>query len=164
MKNNRITLFLGIIFIISLACSLSFTADLGDEKGESPNTPPGQRNKEEAANSDNDGTMNNGNNDVDFSATEPVVTGNSSHAGGQFSGADEVINNPTDENLFSSPTGQDYIEVQIKTGPNILSFTEDFNDGCYEIHGLGTATIVINRVGEGRDCKEIGGIGLFYGE
>jgi hypothetical protein len=84
--------------------------------------------------------------------------------GGALRSADEVYEDLGDENEFTSRAGQIYVEVLIKGGPTTFSFTEDTDNGCYQISGLGTSTVTVNRVGEGRDCKEIGGLGLVYGE
>lgn len=77
---------------------------------------------------------------------------------------DEDKTEITDTNSFTTPEGQTIAEVVIKAGQGIFSFTEDSNDGCYEVIGIGTGSVQVNRLREGRDCKEIGSIGIFYGE
>lgn len=37
------------------------------------------------------------------------------------------------------------------------------NDGCYEVLGLGTSTVTVIKVGEGRNCKDISHV-EFYGD
>jgi hypothetical protein len=164
MKENKpIVLLILAIFVTSLACSFSINADLtGNNTSEKQNIKNNEVDEIEAAEETDENNANK--NEAEIEATEPGGSENIPQGGGQLRDADEVFEEPPDENEFSSPAGQIYVEVLVKRGPDTSSFTEDLNDGCVEIVGLGTSTVVINRVGEGRDCKEFGGIGLIYGE
>ena len=73
-----------------------------------------------------------------------------------------MIENPEESHVITSPDGQIYVQVDIKQGSDITSYTEDVSDSCLEINGLGSDTVEIERIGEGPDCKDIGGIGLYY--
>jgi hypothetical protein len=163
MKNKKLFLLLAVLFIVFLACSVSFDADLGGNNNKlQPQS--GQNTESNETDTVVNSIENNSNDDSEIEPTAPGASGDAAKGGGQFPDADEVISNPTDENEISSPAGQNYSEVQIKSGPDIFTFTEDVNDGCFEIIGFGTDTLQVNRIGEGKDCKEIGGIGLKYSE
>ena len=67
---------------------------------------------------------------------------------------------PFDHDDFSVPAGQVIKQVNIKTGT--LGCLEDitvdglYHDGCYLVTGIGTSSILVERVGEpGPDCQEI---------
>jgi hypothetical protein len=61
-----------------------------------------------------------------------------------------------EEYTINAPAGSVVTAVSIKAGRDCLGpFTEDFNDGCYAVSGLGTATVTIERIGSGPTCKEI---------
>lgn len=161
MKNQKLFFLLSVLVVLSLACSFSFNADFGDqdEAAQPQNDQNDGSNQNEAVVNSNE---NDSNDATEVEPTAPGASGDVSQGGGQFPDADEVIPNPTDENVINSPAGQTYSEVQIKSGPDIFTFTEDGNDGCFEVIGIGTSSVQVNRIGEGRDCKEIGSIGLQY--
>lgn len=78
---------------------------------------------------------------------------------------DEKVENISG-NLFEKTvenSGAAYGEVRIKSGPDWVIFTSDGNDGCYEVSGIGTDTVSVEKVGKnGPDCKELDRIDLFY--
>jgi hypothetical protein len=163
MKTNKLFFLVTVLVVVSLACNGSFDVDIGgnDEASQPQNDQNTGSNQNEAVENSNE---NGSNDDTEAEPTTPGASGDVSKGGGQFPDADEVIPNPTDENVITSPGGQTYAEVQIKSGPDIFTFTEDVNDGCFEIIGIGSSTVQVSRIGDGKDCKEIGGIGLKYAD
>lgn len=171
MSKTRIAALLTVILIVTLACSFSFSANLGkDEQNsiaqntETENIVENEVEPVEETGEDEPAANENSDNDVEFVATEPQPTQNTAQSVQNVQDADEVYEEPGDSNDFTSPAGQIYVEVLIKSGPDVVSFTEDLTNACYEIIGLGTSSLVVNRIGDGRDCKEIGILGLIYGE
>ena len=51
-----------------------------------------------------------------------------------------------------------FVKVTIKAGSgegSCVTFTEDDNDGCYMVTGIGTKTFVAEKIGAGPDCKDM---------
>ena len=86
-----------------------------------------------------------------LSARPESAPGNCAPAGGSVT----KIENPGDEEVFTAPEGQVVDAVFIKAGRDCIEFTEDFTDDCYSVTGIGTQVVTVERIGSGRDCKEI---------
>ena len=148
MNHKRIFFLLTTLLILSFACrSFTVTFNTDNDENKILLTP-----QVEDSNDD----------ELESPVTETVTSGDGSKGGGQFPDADEVVANPSNTNIITSPSGEIYSQVQIKAGPDIFVITQDINNGCFEVSGIGTSTVMVNRIGDGPDCKHIGGIGLFY--
>jgi hypothetical protein len=73
------------------------------------------------------------------------------------------IENPGDPEVIMVPEGSVITQVAIKAGTECFVFTTDGSDGCYSVSGLGTNEVTIDRIGSGRDCKEISHIEYVVG-
>jgi hypothetical protein len=49
----------------------------------------------------------------------------------------------------------------IKAGNSCYQFTQDGSELCYSVSGLGTNTVIVDRIGSGPDCKEISHIEFY---
>ncbi len=45
--------------------------------------------------------------------------------------------------------------AQSTDGNQCTEFTEDGENGCYEVEGLGTTSVTVTKIGDGPDCKDI---------
>jgi hypothetical protein len=69
------------------------------------------------------------------------------------------------ESLVTDPN-KIWVKAIIKAGSQnqgdaCFTFTQDGNDGCYAVSGLGTDTAHATKIGEGRDCKDISHVEWF---
>jgi hypothetical protein len=62
---------------------------------------------------------------------------------------------------YTTSAGKVISEIIIKAGQNCVSFTSSGSDGCYEVSGIGTQTVTIKRIGDGKTCQEISNV-LIY--
>ncbi|MCR4306136.1 MAG: hypothetical protein NUV73_03575 [Candidatus Daviesbacteria bacterium] len=86
------------------------------------------------------------------------------NAEGSAQGNDNILS-------VTAPAGEIVDGVCIKSGSNMFGETGHsgvlgngtFEDGCYSISGVGTATATVTRVGSGSDCQELSHIDGIFG-
>lgn len=62
---------------------------------------------------------------------------------------------PADGFTLTAPAGSIFSQVWVKASNVCTSYTQDTNDGCYEVLGIGTATVTVTKVGVGPACSDI---------
>jgi hypothetical protein len=89
-----------------------------------------------------------------------AVPGGGGSTGNCLGGGASKIENPGDTTTLTAPAGQVITQVAIKAGTTcyispIGTLGSITLGGCYEVTGLGTATVTVTRTGSGPECKEI---------
>jgi hypothetical protein len=62
---------------------------------------------------------------------------------------------------YTTSPGKVISEVGIKSGTGCFYFTEDGSDGCYQVFGIGTQTVNVQRIGSGSSCQAISHIIIY---
>lgn len=76
-----------------------------------------------------------------------------------------VIENEDPRVEWTAPEGATIWKVVIKAGRETFPFESDGFDGCYNVSGLGTQTVVVERVGEeSPECQEISYVDFWWQE
>lgn len=78
------------------------------------------------------------------------------------------IEGSENEVTYQAPNGQTVSGVCIKSGTNMFGDTHSeslgngtYENGCYEVSGVGTSTVHVQRVGDGRYCQGISHIDVY---
>jgi hypothetical protein len=72
--------------------------------------------------------------------------------------------NPTNPYTYTAPIIISHLYIKSgspQQGEACYLFTEDGSDGCYEVSGLGTNIVTVERIGSGQDCKQISHIEFY---
>lgn len=56
---------------------------------------------------------------------------------------------------FTAPSGEEVVKVCVKAGLDAFTFTVNGSNGCYRVTGIHDETASVEKVGSGRDCKNI---------
>jgi hypothetical protein len=67
--------------------------------------------------------------------------------------------NPPNPYTYTAPVIISHL--YIKSGQGCYLFNENGSDGCYEVSGLGTNSVTVERIGSGQDCKQISHIEFY---